>query len=61
MIALRTCAGGSRYLISSRYNADKCMSNATRKPMTQLIVERAQAQKLSLDPFTVYELRRIEF
>src|SRR3569832_59592 len=25
MVALRTCAGGSRYLIPSRYDADKCM------------------------------------
>lgn len=58
MIALRTCAGGSRYLIPSRYDADKCMSNATLNRVTQLIVERAKANKLPLDPFTVHDLRR---
>lgn len=58
MIALRTCAGGSRYLIPSRYDADKCMSNATLNRVTQLIVERAKANKLPLEPFTVHDLRR---
>jgi len=58
MVALRTCAGGSRYLIPSRYDADKCMSNATLNRVTQLIVERARAQKLPLAPFTVHDLRR---
>jgi integrase len=58
MVALRTCAGGSRYLIPSRYDADKCMSNATLNRVTQLIVERAKAQKLPLAPFTVHDLRR---
>ena len=58
MVALRTCAGGSRYLIPSRYDADICMSNATLNRVTQLIVERAKAQKLPLAPFTVHDLRR---
>jgi len=58
MVALRTCAGGSRYLIPSRYDADKCMSNATLNRVTQLIVERAKAEKLPLAPFTVHDLRR---
>ena len=58
MVALRTCAGGSRYLIPSRYDADKCMSNATLNRVTQLIVERAKANNLPLEPFTVHDLRR---
>jgi len=58
MIALRTCAGGSRYLIPSRYDADKCMSNATLNRVTQLVVERAKANKFPLEPFTVHDLRR---
>jgi integrase len=58
MVALRTCAGGSRYLIPSRYDADKCLSNATLNRVTQLIVERARSQKLPLEPFTVHDLRR---
>ena len=58
MIALRTCAGGSRYLIPSRYDADKCMSNATLNRVTQLIAERAKTNSLPLEPFTVHDLRR---
>lgn len=58
IVALRTCAGGSRYLIPSRYDADKCMSNATLNRVTQLIAERAKANGLALDPFTVHDLRR---
>ncbi|OJY58954.1 tyrosine-type recombinase/integrase [Thiobacillus sp. 0-1251] len=58
MVALRTCAGGSRYLIPSRYDADKCMSNATLNRVTQLIVERAKTNSLPLEPFTVHDLRR---
>ncbi len=58
MVALRTCAGGSRYLIPSRYDADKCMSNATLNRVTQLIVERAKTNNLPLEPFTVHDLRR---
>jgi integrase len=58
MVALRTCAGGSRYLIPSRYDADKSMSNATLNRVTQLIVERAKANNLPLEPFTVHDLRR---
>lgn len=58
MVALRTCAGGSRYLIPSRYDADKAMSNATLNRVTQLVVARAKQHKQALDPFTVHDLRR---
>jgi integrase len=58
MVALRTCAAGSRYLIPSRYDGDKCMSNATLNRVTHLIAQRARANKLPLDPFTVHDLRR---
>lgn len=58
MIALRTCAGGSRYVLPSRYDADRCMSKATLNRVTQLIVERAKEAGLPLEPFTVHDLRR---
>ncbi len=58
MVALRTCAGGSRFLLPSRYDADHCMSKATLNRVTQLIAERAQAEGLPLEPFTVHDLRR---
>lgn len=53
MIALRT-----RYVLPSRYSADRCMSKATLNRVTQLISERAKAAGLPLDSFTVHDLRR---
>jgi len=44
MIALRTCAGGSKYLLPSRYDGDKCMSNATLNRVAQIVVERSKAK-----------------
>ena len=58
MIALRTCAGGSKYLLPSRYDADKCMSKATLNRVTYLIVDRAKANGLPIESFTVHDLRR---
>lgn len=58
MVALRTCAGGSKYLLPSRYDADRCMSKATLNRVTQLVVERAKAAGLPLESFTVHDLRR---
>lgn len=58
MVALRTCAGGSKYLLPSRYDADRCMSKATMNRVTQLIVERAKTAGLPLESFTVHDLRR---
>ena len=58
MIALRTCAGNSRYLLPSRYDADAPMSRATFNRITTAVVERATKQTLPLEPFTVHDLRR---
>ena len=58
MIALRTCAGNSRYLLPSRYDADAPMSRATFNRITTAVVERAMKQTLPLEPFTVHDLRR---
>lgn len=58
MIALRTCAGGSRYLLPSRYDGDKCMSNATLNRVGQIVVERSKAKGLPIENFTVHDLRR---
>lgn len=58
MVALRTCAGGSRYLLPSRYEADKTMSNATLNRVTDAVVKRAKEARLPLEPFTVHDLRR---
>jgi integrase len=58
LIALRTCAGNSRYLLPSRYDTDAPMSRATFNRITVAVVERAAKQSLPLGPFTVHDLRR---
>lgn len=58
MVALRTCASGSKFLLPSRYDADRCMSKATLNRVTQIVAERAKEAKLPLEPFTVHDLRR---
>ena len=58
MVALRTCAGGSRFLLPSRYDADRCMSKATLNRVTQVVVEKAKKAGFPLESFTVHDLRR---
>jgi integrase len=58
MIALRTCAGNSPYLLPSRYEADQPMSRATFNRVTTAIADRARANRQPLEPFTVHDLRR---
>ena len=55
---MKTCAGNSRYLLPSRYDADAPMSRATFNRVTYAVVERAKAEGLPLEPFTVHDLRR---
>lgn len=58
MIALKTCAANSQYVLPSRYDADEPMSRATFNRVTMAIVDRAKRQDLPLAPFTVHDLRR---
>lgn len=58
MVALHTCAGGSKYVLPSRYDADRCMSQATLNRVTQIVAERAKVAGLPLESFTVHDLRR---
>ena len=46
MIALKTCAGNSRYLLPSRYDADAPMSRATFNRVTYAVVEQAKKEGL---------------
>jgi integrase len=57
-VALHTCAAGSKFVLPSRYDADRCMSKATLNRVTQIVSERAKAAGLPLEPFTVHDLRR---
>ncbi|KTE37805.1 MULTISPECIES: tyrosine-type recombinase/integrase [Sphingopyxis] len=58
LIALKTCAGNSKYLLPSRYDADAPMSRATLNRVTYAVVEQARKDGLPLEPFTVHDLRR---
>jgi integrase len=58
VIALKTCAGNSKYLLPSRYDADAPMSRATFNRVTYAVVERAKKEGLPVEPFTVHDLRR---
>jgi len=58
MIALKTCAGNSLYVLPSRYDADAPMSRATFNRITMAVAERAKKLGLPLEPFTVHDLRR---
>ncbi|ADG11040.1 DUF4102 domain-containing protein [Caulobacter segnis] len=58
LIALRTCAGNSPYILPSRYEADQPMSRATFNRVTTAIAERAEENQQALAPFTVHDLRR---
>lgn len=57
-IALKTCAGNSKYVLPSRYDADAPMSRATLNRITTAVVERAKKEGLPLESFTVHDLRR---
>lgn len=58
LVALKTCAGNSPYLLPSRYEPDQPMSRATFNRVTNSVVQRARESHLQLAPFTVHDLRR---
>jgi integrase len=58
LIALKTCAGNSRLLLPSRYDADSPMSRATFNRITTAVVVRIKKEGFQLEPFTVHDLRR---
>ena len=58
LIALKTCAGNSRYLLPSRYEANEPMSRATLNRVTYSVLDRAKSNNMPLEPFTVHDLRR---
>jgi hypothetical protein len=54
-VALHTCAAGSKFVLPSRYDADRCMSNATLNRVTQIVASgpRLQACRWSRSPSTI--------
>lgn len=57
-VALKTCAGGSRYVLPSRYDPDIPMSKATLNQVTTLAWKAAQEDGKPLGRFCVHDLRR---
>jgi integrase len=57
-VALKTCAGGSRYVLPSRYDPDIPMSKATLNQVTTLAWKAAQQDGQPLGKFCVHDLRR---
>jgi len=58
LIALKTCAGNSRFLLPSRYDADEPMCRVVFNRVTTAIAKIAKDDDLPLAPFTVHDLRR---
>lgn len=57
-MALKTFAGGSEYVLPSRYDADAPMSAATLNRTLELVYKAAQADGKALDKFGPHDLRR---
>lgn len=57
-IALKTFAGGSEYVLPSRYDTDKPMSSATLNQVLTLTYRLAQKEGQSLAKFGPHDLRR---
>ena len=58
LIALKTCAGNSRYLLPSRYEATEPMCRVVFNRVTAAIAKIAKDDDLPIAPFTVHDLRR---
>lgn len=58
LVALKTCAGGSRYVLPSRYDPDIPMSKATLNQVTKLTFIAAQKDGKALAKFGPHDLRR---
>ncbi|MAS96481.1 MAG: integrase [Hirschia sp.] len=58
LVALKTCAGGSKYVFPSRYDSFRPISNATFNRITDSAIKLAAELELPLEAFTVHDLRR---
>lgn len=58
LIALKTFAGGSDYILPSRYDSDAPMSSATMNRVMDLTYKAAQKEGQSLNKFGPHDLRR---
>jgi integrase len=58
LVALKTFAGSSPYLLPGRYETDQPMSAASLNRVIDAAVRKAKADGYELAPFSVHDLRR---
>lgn len=58
LVALKTCAGGSPYLLPGRYDTEAGISNATLNRVIDATLAKLSAEGREMEPFTVHDLRR---
>jgi len=58
LIAFKTCAGGSRFILPNRYDIDRPMSGVSLNGVLVKVVETANSDGCPLDPFSPHDLRR---
>lgn len=58
LIALRTCAGGSKYILPSRYDQDLHISKATLNQILTNVCKQAREAGEYIDDFGPHDLRR---
>lgn len=58
LIALKSCAGSSRYILPSRHNPAAHIAPGSLNRLTQSIALKAKSKKLPLEDFTLHDLRR---
>lgn len=58
MVTLKTCAGGSPYVLPGRYDTDLPMSNATLNRVIDSTVAKAKSEGTAIAPFSCHDLGR---
>jgi integrase len=58
LVALKTCAGGSPYLLPGRYDTEGPISNATLNRVIDVALAKLSAEGREIEPFSVHDLRR---
>lgn len=58
MVAFRTCAGGSRFVLPNRYDIDRPMSGVSLNGVLAKVVDTANRDGCALNEFSPHDLRR---
>lgn len=58
LVAFRTCAGGSRYILPNRYDPDRPMNGASLNRILSAVADAAKKDGCPLGEFSPHDLRR---